>query len=82
MTAERAPHLIAEDGDPLFSALFIHLRSRHRAREVIKDLRSRGFVVVAENELRALRSAAGKPADDASAAGFSAAVLAATKNFG
>lgn len=69
-----------EDNDPVFCALNLHLRSRRRTREVIHDLRSRGLVVVAENELRALRIAAGKPAD-ASTTDFSSAILAADKHF-
>ena len=46
-----------------------------------KDLRRRGFVLVAENELRALRGAAGKPMDAPTASAFSDAVLAASKDF-
>lgn len=72
--------LDAEDNDPVFVALNLHLRSRRRTREVIQDLRSCGLVVVTENELRALRTAAGKLAD-APTTDFSKAILAAQKHF-
>lgn len=74
--------LDAEDNDPVFLALNLHLRSRRRTREVIEDLRSRGLVVVSENELRALRLAAGKPIAAPAAEGISDAILAASKHFG
>ena len=65
---DQKQRLAAEDADPVFKVLKTYTMSRHRSREILKELDAQGYAIVKKDALPA-------PVET----GFAAAVLAAAE---